>query len=382
LPEHRGDNAGSNGVAPWHSTAQHSTAQHSWIIAGLAIVLTAGCGQVKTSTAVPSETYDAGAVFYETTPEVVHTFTMINPTDRVVQVKEVKRSCTCTVATVNRKTIPPGESVDLTMKVTSQPIDRQWDAVGALEVDDPVNPFWTCHLRFRTHPPAQFEKATINLGTVKMARGGAVSQPTTQTTWFDVFEPASVQDGHRPAATAFDLGVPAFLAVERESEPQVELIDGGVVRRLRYPIRVGLRLSAVSELPSGTQAATISAKTTAGGNTSIAVAWNTRTPIIVAPSSVSFGIVRDVGTRESRKFVILASDDRPFRVLSVAADSGDAVAGPNLAAEPKQTATRHTVEIAYQRSPSAPKYQAGQVVVQTDHPEMPTLRLPWSAIAP
>ena len=114
----------------------------------------------------------------------------------------------------------------------------------------------------------------------------------------------------------------------------------------------------------------------------MAVAWNTLTPFVVAPASVSFGIVRDVGTRESRKFVIRASDDRPFRVLSVAADSGDAVAGPNPAAEPKQTATQHTVEIAYRRSPSAPKYQAGQVVVQTDHPEMPSLRLPWSAIAP
>jgi len=325
--------------------------------------------------AAPGATFDAGAVFYETTPRVTHTFRLLNTTGRPVRVEEIRKSCTCTEATFDRNSVAPGESVNLTMVVQAQPTFREWNVSSSLVTDDPVDPFWTCYLRFRTYPQAQFERPVVDLGRVKTT---STDLGDGMTTYFEIFEPAQ---GERRPRSDFDLSYPPTLIVERGAEPAVDLLDSGRVRRLRYPIHLGVASATARQLTTGAQTACLVARTAAGLNLSTTATWTSHTPILAAPSNLSFGIVRVDGERVSRKLVLRANDGQPFRILSVTSDSPTVSLGvsPDVM---KQPATSHTVELAYHRGAPSPQFPGGQIVVQTDRPEMPTLQLPWSAIAP
>jgi len=323
----------------------------------------------------PGATFDAGAVFYETTPRVTHTFRLVNSTGRPVRVEEVRKSCTCTEATFDRNSVAPGESVNLTMVVQAQPTFRDWNVSSSLVIDDPADPFWTCYLKFRTYPQAQFERPVVDLGrfqTTDTNPGNGV------TTYLEVFEPARNERRSQPD---FNLSYPPTLTVERDAEPVVDLLDSGRVRRLRYPIHLGVASATARQLTTGAQTACLVARSATGLALSTTASWSSDTPILAAPSNLSFGIVHVDGERVSRKFVLRANDGQPFRILAVTSDSPTVSLGvsPDVI---KQPATSHTVELAYHRGALSPQFPGGRIVVQTDRPEMPSLQLPWSAIAP
>ena len=311
----------------------------------------------------PSATFDAGADFHETMPQVTHTFRLVNTTGRPVRIEEVRKSCTCTEATFDRKSVAPGESVNLTMVVQSQPTFRDWNVSSSLVTDDTADPFWTCYLRFRTYPQAQFERPIVDLGRVKTTD---TNPGDGVTTYLEMFEPAQ---GERRSRPDFDLSHPPTLTVERGAEPIVDLLDSGQVRRLRYPIRLGIASTTSLQLTTGTQTAALVARTVAGLNLSTTASWTSHTPILAAPSNLSFGIVHLNGERVSRKLVLKANDGQPFRILAVTSDSPTISLGVSPDAM-KQPATTHTVELAYHRGTSSPKFPGGQIVVQTDRPEM------------
>jgi len=117
-----------------------------------------------------------GRSSYETTPQIVHTFRVRNPTDRVVRVKQIRRSCTCTDAAISKEVIALGEAVDLTMKVNARPNYNEWLIDCSLETDHPEWPWWTYWVSFRTYPRARFNVATISLGDVPAKRNASTTE--------------------------------------------------------------------------------------------------------------------------------------------------------------------------------------------------------------
>lgn len=123
-----------------------------------------GCGGTPTQKTIPGETYDAGAVFYSITPTVVHAFTVTNTTGRDIRIKDVRRSCTCTDATVDRRELKNGESAILTMSIKTRPVYHDWDVSTSLETDDSNNPFWNYRVLFRTYSLLRFDEGVIDFG--------------------------------------------------------------------------------------------------------------------------------------------------------------------------------------------------------------------------
>lgn len=347
------------------------------LLASVALAVSAGCSRGASETL--GESFDAGAVFLESTPKITHAFRLSHRSDRTVTIKDIKRSCACTAAVVGKKTIAPGEAVALTMTVDAKPIYSNQSVVCTLETDHPTQPEWTYRLSFRTYPRVRFDAATIDLGELPDSPEADAKSGAGKAVWLETYEPAT----QLPVAAApFDLDCRPPLSASVGGEPDTEFIEDGTVRRSRHPVRVAIDPSAGREGPSGTYTGTVTARTGPKAIASTVVIWSRKAPLEVSPPNLSFGLVNRPGDRSSRKVILRSRDDRPFRVLSVAGGAEDVAATGPDPGKPTGPAPTQVVELTFRRGPASRRFATGQAVIRTDHPEMPSLRVSWSAIAP
>ena len=75
--------------------------------------------------------------------------------------------------------------------------------------------------------------------------------------------------------------------------------------------------------------------------------------------------------------MIRSNDGRPFRLLGFDCGAGEVeVRGvPSAVRSP-----RHVVGLIFRGSPATRRFAVGKATLTTDHPEVPTIQITWSAI--
>ena len=350
-----------------------------WLPSTLAAVLSAlfvGC-QRSNSDSGNGLAYDCGPVFAADAIPLVHTFKVPNTKNQILTIKKLIQSCNCTDAKLSTMAIAPGSSADLKLTIKPSPALGSWKVQCTLETDDPEQPDKTYTVTYRSYPQVRFDTNSINLGV--STRGAAGEPPPTNKAeaWFEVFERSSNHvDGFGIAAA------PSPLTVNVDRDPVIDRYEGGKITRSRYRLVVSFDpKSSESESASGIHSATVSARSRLGQATSVAVIWTLDRPLQVSPDPVSFGIVKGVGGTASKKVILTALDKKPFRLLAFDSDTD----GVNAAGEGEQGAAAtpglmHIVSLGYEAKKSGKSYPSGRVRITTDHPRMPTVTIPWSAI--
>jgi Protein of unknown function (DUF1573) len=80
------------------------------------VVFTVGCGpRADISRSVNS--YDAGYVLHERTPELSHVFTFTNTSQRTIAITNVTKSCGCAQVSVDRHSLRPDETAQVTVVI-------------------------------------------------------------------------------------------------------------------------------------------------------------------------------------------------------------------------------------------------------------------------
>ncbi len=185
----------------------------------------------------------------------------------------------------------------------------------------------------------------------------------------ELYEPAD-EDPDRPLTVS----VPKPLVAVLDPKPEVELIEGGRVRRSRYQVHISLA-DDLDSMASGTHTETLTAKTARGETTSLVAVWVVESPLIVSPTRLSFGLIGADDKPPARKVVIKSTDGRAFRLLK--ASSSDEVDVRAFSTEP---AASHIVELALLKRSGSKRFLAGEVTIATDHPEAASIPISWSAI--
>lgn len=339
----------------------HGTARHGLVAL---LVATAGCSAGSDSS-VSSRRFDAGPVFVDQTPRISHTFPVKNESNSPLTIKEVRRSCVCTSASISTQVLAPGESATLTMDVDVKPIFHEWTVSCNLVTDQGDRPERDYILTYRSYPRARFEAETITL-----ERDASGENQYSRAASLEIYEPAGSEpdilqsvEGGGSLTTAFD------------PSPIIDLIDEGRVRRSRY--RVSVSLSPSYRASSGTHAETLIAVTRRGYSASSVASWTYSAPVCITPPSTSFGVIDDDGRPRTRKVVIRSSDGTPFRLI--AADTRD---GPvELRGVPGDgPSSIHVVTLLLHPASEQGRFRSGQREITTDHPDMPSIPIEWSAI--
>ena len=95
----------------------------AWLVACVSLLLS-NCGRDpgQAGIAIPSRenvdvlTHDFGAVAVDRGPvRLEHTFRIANGTDRLMEIKDIKKSCGCIEAAATRQEVGPGESTSVTV---------------------------------------------------------------------------------------------------------------------------------------------------------------------------------------------------------------------------------------------------------------------------
>ncbi len=340
----------------------------------LIVMLAAAGGRLlKPAPVTHDRTFGAGAVFIGQTPKFRHSFKVANDTGAALKITDLKRSCTCTAAAVKKNLLAPGDTTDLDLEINANPGLNQWLVVCSLITDPPTSPELVYEVLNRSYPHLRFDVSTLDLGvrkTGKLSRGGGMGNRGSAKSGvtFELYESAD-EESDRPISVS----VPKPLFADHDPKPEVELIEGGKVRRSRYQVHISLA-DDLDSMASGTH--TVTAKTARGEMTSLVAVWVVESPLIVSPTRLSFGLVGPDDAVPSRKVVIKSTDGRAFR-LSKATSRSAEVEVRALATEP---APSHIVELALLKRSGSKRFLAGEVTIATDHPEAASIPISWSAI--
>lgn len=294
---------------------------------------------------------------------------MTNPSAKALRVVDIRRTCTCTEASISKRLLQPGATADLTLKLSVRPVLRDWSIHCTLFMDSTEEPERTYTLRYRSYPGIRFEDETVNLGSRATGPGG---DHLAGTTWIETYSPAS---GPPVSIAPVRWTGPVQAAIT--DGPKVELIDRGTVRRARYRVELAVPPEPGAAESPGTHSGSVTAETGSGRSASASVVWTVVSPLVATPSSVYFGTV-GLGRRDATKKVIIrATDGSHFRLMG--ANSGRPEVQARIAEADGPNPSR-VVALTCSPLPTSPRYLAGRAVFRTDHPRAPRLEILWSAV--
>jgi hypothetical protein len=296
-----------------------------------------------------------------------HRFRFQNPTGKVLRVLEKVCSCACTASELDKTTLAPGETATLIMKVHPQDALRSWSLTCTLKTDLPELPVFGSELTFRTYPRVRFTGQGVRLDPNDDAGAEA---------WVDTYSPAE-----DPPDPLISVDVPEPLIAQVDPAPTEQLLEGGRVRRLRYRVHLGLKPS--SDAPGGGIARTINARTSRGRAAASTVTWTSRSPLVVAPQRVHFSVARDAPSPPVASVTVRSTDERVFRVLGI--DGGPCIEAGLVSStepDPRGASRAYRIDLHLRADQTTDRFAAGQITINTDHPEAPRIRIEWTAVLP
>lgn len=298
---------------------------------------------------VDKPVFDFGQV--EQGEQVTHAFRFTNRGNRDLRVQSVKTSCGCTAAVIAADTIPPGREGSIRATFDTKRFAGQKAKDIRVHTNDPLSPVTTLTLRGEITTEVQVQPAQVYLG--RLPRG--VSTSRTVTVLYDqnkTFEITHISNDH-PA-----------ISVQAE-DTRVEGKKGKA-----------LRVSVSKTAQRGPLNDTITITTTSPKKPtiSIPVVGSIEGDVVVLPSQVSFGVVRQ-GVGQTRTVRIKNRSARPLSIGQVHSSLASVV--------PELTEVRPGKEFALRLHISGdtePGKIRGNIEVITDHPEEKQLTIPLFGI--
>ena len=158
-----------------------------------------------------ARSFDAGALFQDSTPSLVHTFRLRNTTDRTVRIVRRVCSCTCTSNELGKAVLAPGEATELTMRVHTSDAYRAMTVQCRLVTDSPVIGEVPYSLAFTSFPRVSFSSETVRLAVQTVAHARALTSPAQADFDVDLYSPVGPEldalveiEAPEPLAAAFD----------------------------------------------------------------------------------------------------------------------------------------------------------------------------------
>ncbi len=325
----------------------------------------------------PGEVFDAGPVLVAKNPVLTHRFRVTNTTDVAIHILGEMHSCTCTSVDFPSKTLLPGDSAFLTMRVQVPDGYARLSPSVMVNTDHPKFREWRYQLLFEAFPPFRVVPETINLGG--KATGGqpvrrqGVDPPSIAS--LEVYGEAgdALPTPHTQGAEPSD-----DVAVTLDPRPVIYALKGGV-QRATY--RLEIRLKDGSTL-TGTHVQHIRLAMSSGPPALAKVSWSASGPFTVSPGSIHFGLVSNAESRLRRSFSIRSTSNCPFRILSATGGSPAVeVRVSKSAGLPSPAAVEHELELVLSISAECFKDAAiaGVTRIKTDLTTPNEITLPWSA---
>ena len=294
---------------------------------------------------VDKPVFDFGQV--EQGDKVTHAFRFTNQGNRDLRVQSVKTSCGCTAAVIAADTIPPGTEGSIQATFDTKRFAGQKAKNIRVHTNDPLNPVTTLTLQGEITTEVQVQPAQVYLGRIQ--RG----VPTTRTVnvLYDqnkTFEITHISNDH-PA-----------ISVQAEDTR----VKGKKGKALQVSVSKTARRGPLND--------TITITTTSPKRPSISipVVGSIEGDVIVLPSQVSFGVVRQ-GVGQTRTVRIKNRSAQPLSIGQVRSSLASVVAELTEVTPGKEFSLRLHIS-----GDTEPGKIRGNIEVLTDHPEEKQLTIP------
>ena len=298
---------------------------------------------------VAEPVFDFGQV--EQGDQVTHAFRFTNQGNRDLRVQSVKTSCGCTAAVIAADTIPPGMEGSIQATFDTKRFAGQKAKDIRVHTNDPLSPVTTLTLQGEITTEVQVQPAQVYLG--RLQRGSPITR--TVTVLYDqnkTFEITHITNTH-PA-----------ISVQAE-DARVEGKKGKA-----------LQVSVSKTAQRGPLNDTITITTTSPKKPSISipVVGSIEGEVVVLPSQVSFGVVRQ-GVGETRTVRIKNRSAQPLSIGQVRSSLASVV--PELTEVTPGKEFELRLHISGDTEPGRIR---GNIEVLTDHPEEKQLTIPLFGI--
>jgi len=157
------------------------------LFAPAVVVFSLGCALILALTApvqaqvvgVEPLSHDFGDLKQQQT--VSTTVTVTNNGAGLLQIENVEADCGCTIPTLEKYSLAPGESTEITIEFNSKKFNGKVRKVVHIETNDPLNPVVDVMIIANVHTPLIISPANQRLGFSQSLRGETPSRRATFT---------------------------------------------------------------------------------------------------------------------------------------------------------------------------------------------------------
>lgn len=142
----------------------------------MAVLMTPAAAQVVS---VEPMSHDFGDMKQQQT--VTTTVTVTNIGAGLLQIQNVEADCGCTIPTLEKYSLAPGESTVITIEFNSKKFNGNIRKVVHIETNDPLNPIVDIMITAKVHTPLIIDPANQRLGFSQSLRGETPSRRATFT---------------------------------------------------------------------------------------------------------------------------------------------------------------------------------------------------------
>jgi hypothetical protein len=291
--------------------------------------------------------HDFGAVLAKD-QTLNHVFMLRNESDKAVRIlgAEARTPCCSRVVRPANTVIEPGGELGLPVEFRVGRASGRKKAEFLVSTDDRAQPVWTLALKAELYP--EFSAETSGEIGLALGREGAITFPVIC---------------HRQGQTGLEAPIEARMAGPHRARllpkgpADTESLPDGLERAARI---VEVNLAPSGEI--GRHAEEVVLVWADGEERRVPLRWEVEAVVRVEPSGLTIPAGAGLVAR-----TVLLSADRPVRILEVS--------GPLVEADDstRSAAAVHRLELRLR--PGAPWAGATDVVIRTDHPDQPEVRL-------
>lgn len=281
---------------------------------------------------------------------------IVNDSRFTVQFANVIRSCACTEAQLTRDVLQPGEQCHLRMRAHLR--GRRGEQRLACQLITTQGTVWNCEVVTHVRERLEFIPSVVDCGVV---------EPHSK---LDRFVLLDQFDGPRAVFSEPVLTIDRERLRVHEVERSIsDLGDGFTRKRTKYSIEVhaggspGTHLAAMSAMSREEH-----------GSVRMNVVWNVRAQFYVSPARLFVGDVSGADRRTDRIVTISNVKGEPFEVRRVSATES----AVQVRLLPSDNRNEKRVSVSLDSSRIADKLW-GEVLIETDNPTQPLLKVPIGA---
>lgn len=276
--------------------------------------------------------------------EAVHVFTITNPYDEAVRIAQVKKTCGCTAAKVDKTTLVAGEQARLEVHLDTRRFTGRKDSAVTVVFDRPQ--YGQVRLRFTSYirRDVVVEPGGVNFGTIDQG-----------------------EEAQREATISY-AGRSDWRIDEVECRNPYLQVDLEEASRRGGRVAYRLKVQVKPDSPAGYFRDEIRLVTNDGSRSALPVLVEIKIQpaLSVSPGSLYLGVV-PAGTTVTKPVVVRAK--KPFRVTKLEMTEGDDTAFSYKL--PEQARAVHVIPITFTAGKAAGRC-ACTIRVETDLPEHST----------